>query len=348
MTKRIGWADALRGLLILLIVYGHTATNGDGLKHYVYSFHVAAFFFLSGYLFSKSGRSAVGFIKRKFLLYMVPYYAFASVSILIFTFLGAFASAELDVLIKYNEVYKSILGMLYASGVQGYMKWNLPLWFLPCMFVTQVMFYFIDESVSRRMMKRRINGVFMVIASLVLPFLDYFVFRIRALPFHLESSVFLMPFFLAGACLRRSGMDIERFSFKKIIPAAFLLLSGALIALFFNCRVNYFLSSYGKLPVFYLSAFLSVSAIALLAPHIKSRLLSYVGKNTMPILLMHKFPVVFFQIVLSKLLHLPGIFETLLALVLTLISAALCLLAGRAIEAFAPILIGKSKTAHNS
>lgn len=341
MTKRIQWADAFRGLLILLIVYGHTASNGDGLKHYVYSFHVAAFFFLSGYLFSDGSLGAWDFIKKKFKALMVPYYIFAVISIIIFTFLGSFASLKLDVAIKSNEVYKSVLGMLYANGVHGYMKWNLPLWFLPCMFVTQIMFYFVNASVSRLISKKGFYAVFMVATSLVLPFLDYFVFRVRALPFHLESSVFLMPFFLSGACLRKSGINCKADTPITWAFCVFSLASGALSALFMNCRVNYFLSSYGKLPVFYLSAFLTLTGIVFILPYLKSRILSFIGKNTMPVLLMHKFPVMFFQIMLSSLFDLTGILHTITAVLVTLTSAALCLLAGFIIQKFAPFAIGK-------
>lgn len=350
MEKRMSWADALRGALILMIVYGHTASNGDMVKHYVYSFHVAAFFFLSGFLFSKGEGGFKPFLKKKFTSLMIPYYIFSVISIAVFSVLGTFASVELDVAIKHSEVYKNVLGMLYANAVEGYMKWNLPLWFLPCMFTSQLLYYPISEFVRKTVRQRPLFIVLLVLLSLLLPYLDYFVFRVRALPFHLESAVFLMPFFLLGACFRESGMDaaFRVNSCRKWLLCVFFIASGAFIALLYNCRINYFLSSYGKITVFYTSAFLSVIGIFMLFQHISTRALVFLGQNTLPILLMHKFPVVFFQIALSPLFQKTGVVHTLTAVVISVLSILLCLLAGKIIEKFAPFMIGKQKIHYQS
>ena len=52
--KKIVWADALRGFLILTVVLGHSLQHGDyennSLWSIIYSFHMAAFFVISGYV----------------------------------------------------------------------------------------------------------------------------------------------------------------------------------------------------------------------------------------------------------------------------------------------------------
>lgn len=52
--NRIIWADALRGLLILIVVLGHSLQHGDYENrlswNIIYSFHMAAFFVVSGYV----------------------------------------------------------------------------------------------------------------------------------------------------------------------------------------------------------------------------------------------------------------------------------------------------------
>lgn len=57
MAKRLIWADSLRGILIVLVVLGHAiqAQLGDGcftnhVWNYIYSFHMAAFMAVSGWL----------------------------------------------------------------------------------------------------------------------------------------------------------------------------------------------------------------------------------------------------------------------------------------------------------
>lgn len=53
-NKRLLWADALRGLLILSVALGHSLQFGDYNNrlswNIIYSFHMAAFFVVSGYV----------------------------------------------------------------------------------------------------------------------------------------------------------------------------------------------------------------------------------------------------------------------------------------------------------
>lgn len=55
--KRMIWADSLKGMLIILVVLGHAIQHTIGndcynnhLWNYIYSFHMAAFMAVSGYL----------------------------------------------------------------------------------------------------------------------------------------------------------------------------------------------------------------------------------------------------------------------------------------------------------
>ena len=52
---RIVWVDILRGISMLLIVYGHIIIHCDKLSplnKYIMSFHVPIFFLISGFIFS--------------------------------------------------------------------------------------------------------------------------------------------------------------------------------------------------------------------------------------------------------------------------------------------------------
>lgn len=55
-TQRLVWADSLKGILILLVVLGHAIqgvytdnVETDRLWNVIYSFHMPAFFAISGY-----------------------------------------------------------------------------------------------------------------------------------------------------------------------------------------------------------------------------------------------------------------------------------------------------------
>ena len=85
--KRIVWADALKGILILLVVLGHSIQASmmklgdsfvdDYLWNLIYSFHMPAFIAVSGFLtFRKNGAGATGwlsFVWRRFRQLIVPF-----------------------------------------------------------------------------------------------------------------------------------------------------------------------------------------------------------------------------------------------------------------------------------
>lgn len=82
-TKRLAWADSLKGILILLVVLGHaiqyTLRNGCYTNHLwnvIYSFHMPAFMAVSGFLAYRVGGgklSAWQTIWRRFQQLIVPY-----------------------------------------------------------------------------------------------------------------------------------------------------------------------------------------------------------------------------------------------------------------------------------
>ena len=75
-SKRLFWADAIRGVLILTVVLGHALQHGD-YEHNVcwtiiYSFHMAAFFVISGYVSYKDYFSW-NIIPRRAKQLLIPY-----------------------------------------------------------------------------------------------------------------------------------------------------------------------------------------------------------------------------------------------------------------------------------
>ena len=48
--ERINYIDATKGILIILMIWTHIHTWGTHFFNFVFSFHMAAFFILSGYL----------------------------------------------------------------------------------------------------------------------------------------------------------------------------------------------------------------------------------------------------------------------------------------------------------
>ena len=68
---RIAWCDIYKAIVIILVVIGHT--RGGILSNIIYQFHMAAFFWISGYTARNKGTIADEFV-RKFCKLILPFY----------------------------------------------------------------------------------------------------------------------------------------------------------------------------------------------------------------------------------------------------------------------------------
>lgn len=96
-------------------------------------------FFLSGLTFSR-GKSFRDFLSKKIKTLIIPYYIYSLISIGVFAILAKYIATE--------EAGESILMqigiMLYGNSRPDIMKWNTPLWFLPCLFGVMLIIYTIE------------------------------------------------------------------------------------------------------------------------------------------------------------------------------------------------------------
>lgn len=88
-TERIGWVDTLRAFAVFAIVLGHTLRNATVVYPWLYSFHVPLCVLTSGIVFHVGQKNFWNFLKEKIQTLMIPYYSFATVSIVIYALLGS-------------------------------------------------------------------------------------------------------------------------------------------------------------------------------------------------------------------------------------------------------------------
>ncbi len=346
-AARIAWMDVFRAVMIAAIVLGHACKDAPAARTYVYSFHVAAFFFASGYLF-RTGEAGFGrFLVGKLRSLVVPYAIFALLSILIFAVLGRFASASLGIGVRSTAIPDNLYGMVYASAKTGLMKWNLPLWFVPCLFVTEALFYFLAKTldrVSRRMgVHPACAGLFAL--SLVVAFANYYLAHIRGLPWGVETAFYLLPFFTLGFWLRRSSLRPETLRRAYLAAAGGVLLAAGGVLAFVNSPVDYVSDTYGALPLFYLAAVCSIAGCVCFSVLLSgAKRLAYLGRNTFPVLLMHKFPVLALQILTASLLTGSQWRNTALGAGIAIAAIVLSLAVGALLGRHLPFALGRRKS----
>ena len=117
---RIEWIDILKGIAIVLVVFGHIYSNEIVFK-WLYSFHVPIFFFAGGYVYKQ--RSVLYDLKRRFQTIMIPYFFFGTLNLIYWIVLERkFRPSSLT-------VPKAFCGLLL--GQRNLLDFNIHLWFLP-------------------------------------------------------------------------------------------------------------------------------------------------------------------------------------------------------------------------
>ena len=340
---RMHWIDIAKCVGIFAIVYGHTIKTGWSCR-YVYSFHVPLFFFLQGVVFRVSRADQKRFtqyLKSRSYTLLVPYFVFAIVStIVIFVASKVIYVPGLDIFSSWIDIVLQI--------ICGNCDANRPLWFLPCAYAMSIITYGLINVVNRQK-NSTVKLVILICVAIVsggaLYVLEEFT-DIKFLPWKLDAAVYMLPFFIVGYVLMEYEW-VERIqkcsSFIRILVAFALIGMGAWLGLS-NEEANYLGNYIGNILMTYLSAFAScigICALSMLIPDI--RLLTYVGKSTLCILLMHKFPVLLFQVVIPYVAHRIGNQSILTSVVVTVVTIALCCVAQWILSVLCPIAIGKQK-----
>src|SRR5471032_3071062 len=184
-TERNPEIDLFRGLGILLVVLGHTAGLPEEVHRYVYSFHMPAFFFLSGYLFQidKAQRSPGSFTNGKFQRLIIPAWCMGAVC-----GLGFIAK-----LLLHRLTLTAFLGLAWGTAV-GFPRadgnfLSTPLWFLFCLFSLETTAACLARFIGKAMVPvLMMIGVVGIVESARLPFV----------PFDLDIATSAAFFFAIG------------------------------------------------------------------------------------------------------------------------------------------------------
>lgn len=279
MNYRVKWIDCAKGIGIFLIVLGHVLTNGI-FRKILYSVSVPLFFYLNGLNFNGEYEFDV-FFKKKFKKIIIPYIFVSLFSITLYCFL-LFLKNEL----KFLEVIKNIISMLYANSNFNYMKWNQPLWFLPCFFMSSIIFYFICKIKN---FKFQSFVVFIIVIFGHL--LGYFNIY---LPFQFETSMCMLLWIYLGTVSRKINFN-SKFEFNiKSFCFMLILLSISVFVSLINSTVSVRTDSYGNLLLYIICASLLIIVIQYFSNY-NFNLFNIIGKDSLFILLFHKFPILIFQ-----------------------------------------------------
>lgn len=268
MNQRISWIDTAKGILILLVILGHTISFPIG-RNLINGFDMAAFFFLSGYLFSTQ-RIPKQMLARKAKTLLLPYAVFSILLLLYFFAKAVFFHTEFSLTEGVLSVFFPISGY-WKSSVYG-------LWFLPCLFVTEMTVTLAYQLKA----KCRIIAWVCIVAACVGVFAIYFLFGIVSV---ITITPISICFFALGLLCKSKQVIIDKM--KSVwIGATLLLLYLGLIALHFfltKNRIMFDFSSmqFGIAPLFFLHALAGIGFVISLSQLFPtSRILHFFGRNS--------------------------------------------------------------------
>ena len=200
---RLDYIDIAKGLGMLAIVWGHIMLDGWSCKM-VYGFHIPLFFMLSGMCFNQNKYSTVGeFIKRRVRTLLVPYVVFSLVTWMVYV---------VGVLLLHNDTMENcwyyLLQTVLAQGSDGYLKHNVALWFVPCLFVVNVLYFLISKYADIY------NILICLLCAAAGIMMSSRYYNYTFLPWSIDSALVAIPFFAFG------NLFVKRFSHDKIIKWA--------------------------------------------------------------------------------------------------------------------------------
>ncbi len=184
--NRIELLDFSRGCAMILVLLHH---SGVPFGKYILTFHMALFFIISGYtefVTNKASEESFGrYVWKKFKRVMIPYFVFEIINYVIF----------IVYCIAFNETiptFDALLSIITSVNLESYRGFCGRLWFLPCIFVCNIAFWFIVRSC------KKIWGFGVVICvSFGISYLISY-FDLPRLPMMLDTMFMALPFLLIG------------------------------------------------------------------------------------------------------------------------------------------------------
>lgn len=342
--SRIEWIDITRSLLIFFVVIIHALRIGY-FEVFFTSFCVPSFFILSGITFKRKEycKDLIKKIKRLY----VPYFVFGFVSVVMYYFVGSSFSSTIDVQVKDTSLVPNFLGLLYGNWKTGYMNWNTPLYYLPLCFSTKIVTNVFENLISKIEKNRLLRMIYIFVCFVVSYFItnnpDFY------LPLSFEQAFFYSALMEFGILMK--SVYTKKYDNKLLI---ILLIPMFVIGYIVSIK-NYPYSIQGfylgkNYILFIINVINLFSALVFLSKLLKNNyVFNLVGRNTIGILCMHKFPVLFFTAYIpfvNKQIINPKedtILRNMVAISVALISIALCLIAIFVIDNICPYILGENK-----
>lgn len=304
--------NIFRALIIVWVIIGHSFDSGTdflGMLHsYAYTFHMAAFFMLSGILFAGKCKSAKSIkdkavlIKNRALRLLTPYLFFTCVSYLLKIFFDEYANNSLP---SINELLISIL--------TGCHNPNGGLWFLHNLFVfsaVAVLISFIPSAVSTIVILAANIACFLLNGSTfnILYFALYFALGLAVADrYDNVSKFFEVRYREKSSCIRLAVIDIT-----MLAASVALFIADIILSLYTNLIFKIFYTLFNIITWYLIACVITRLGIA-------KKPLGNIGSYSMDIYMIGYYVQIALRVILKSMLGTPYIVYSLCMMIFGLI-----------------------------
>ena len=342
--KRLHYIDVAKGFAMILVITGHCVSAPEWLRMWLYTFHMPLFFLLTGLTFSVDRyKGFKDFFIRKVKTIVVPYFSLGIIMWIVYLPVQHFIRGGID-----KQYIEKFIGVFLAYRLHNY---NYGMWFLTCLFVSEIIVYFIVKGLQRKTGISNYIITFLIILFSVSGKIT--VDNIKGFYWSIDLAPFAMAFILLGYLFKQYNGKINPILNKPYITLAFFSVTVLFTVLcnvtyhraydMYSCKIgNYILYMLGALSgiVFSLSLALLID---------KNRFLEYIGQNTLVYYACQNILVIpMFDYVLPIIYRYVGIdklpYISYISYVITLIGSIIILaVISELINRFLPFAAGKKK-----
>ena len=248
MLNRYQYIDVCKAIGIVLVVLGHTHYIPNTIFILIYAFHMPLFFMLSGFVHNVKKNEALGFknyVVKKSIQLLLPYLILSLVNLLIEVIWRLVVTKQ-----EVNSSYfiTKLKGIAFCFSDAENMPNCTPLWFLVCLFVASLIFWWLIKIKVRYALV--VVGLSVVINYLILPIAEDNIMIPWKFPAFLVATFFMYLGYLLKQILEQNKtfFDSKRILTNTISTVA-IFVSLVLVAITDNL-VSMARNQYGNYLVF--------------------------------------------------------------------------------------------------
>lgn len=283
--------DIVKGIGIIFMVLGHC---GAPFTQFIYLFHIGVFLLLSGICFNSEYSDSIGGLKKLLVKRIrslwIPYF-FINELLLIFHNLFVRINIYDDQMININQfIIKTFKIIFFSAGEQL----GGATWFFRVLFITTMLYSFL-EFIIKKITKKYLNVLMMAIAILFL--LVGYILNFKNINLKLQlSTVFsVLILFAIGVLISKKNIIDFMDKFKtKVTSLVNIIACFALLVVIGQTGEDISIvdNKYNNPLLYVIATLLGFVMVYYVATIIErngkiTNIVSYVGKNTVPIILLH-------------------------------------------------------------